>query len=339
MNPVFFSNHLPSLKKVFLSAGPKIKQAVLICDKRFQSHPQLKKWRANKNLKFYYLNSGEKNKSWEKLSTHIKKILSLNRDFDKNFLLFISFGGGSLTDLTGFLASIYKRGLPVVHFPTTWLSALDSAHGGKTAVNFQGVKNLLGTYHFPKAVFVVSDFLKQNPSQLTKSAFGELLKIAFIEGGDFYKKLKKEYHSIPMEKFLKPAIQAKMKIVNQDAFETRGIRKKLNLGHTVGHILEVCCPLSHGEAISQGLLFSLNWSFHKGFINEKHFENMKQLILEKKEIKKINSSLFKKLLRQDKKHRENYRLDFIFIKKPGSVFIRSVFEKELFSEAKRQGLI
>ena len=249
------------------------------------------------------------------------------------------FGGGSLTDLTGFLASIYKRGLPVVHFPTTWLAALDSAHGGKTAVNFQNIKNLLGTYHFPKAVFIISDLLKQNPIHLKSEAFGELLKIAFIEGKNLYKKIKKERDKIPIEKFLKPAIQAKMKIIKQDPFEARSIRKTLNLGHTVGHILEALYSLPHGEAVLQGLLFSLNWSSHKGFINKKNYEEMKQLIPKKKTNKKVSAFLFKKILRQDKKHRVNYRLDFIFIRQPGSVFIHSVFEKELLNETKRQGLI
>ena len=241
--------------------------------------------------------------------------------------------------MTGFLASIYKRGLPVVHFPTTWLSALDSAHGGKTAVNFQNVKNLLGTYHFPKAVFVVKDFLKQNSDKLKQSALGELLKISFIVGGDLYKKLKNEHNRISLEKFLKPAIQAKIQIVRQDPFETKRIRKKLNLGHTVGHILESLYPLSHGEAVLQGLIFSLNWSFQKGFINRKNHEEMTSFIPQKKINQKLLFSSFKKLLKQDKKHKKNHKLDFIFIKKPGVVFVQSVFEKELLKEAERQGLV
>ena len=172
-----------------------------------------------------------------------------------------------------------------MHFPTTWLAALDSAHGGKTAVNFQNVKNLLGTYHFPKAVFVVKELLKQNPSRLKKSAFGELLKIAFIEGKNLYKKIKKEKDKIPIEKLIPPAIQAKMKIIKQDPFD-QSVRKTLNLGHTVGHILEVSHSLPHGEAVLQGLLFSLNWSFHKKFISKKNYEEMKRLIPKQKANKK-----------------------------------------------------
>lgn len=358
MNPVFFSSHLPSLKKVFSSAGPNVRQALVVCDRKFQTQPLLKKWRDCKSLQFYYLSSGEKSKSLERLSVHVKNILALNRDFDKNAFAFISFGGGSVIDLTGFLASIYKRGLPVIHFPTTWLSALDSAHGGKTAINFLNVKNLLGTYHFPKAVFIVKNILKQAPAHLSNQAWGELLKIAFIEGGSFYTSLKKEHHSLMcsvskknnlkektklycsfLEFFLKPAIQAKMKVVQRDPLEDKNIRKTLNLGHTVGHILESLYPLSHGEAVLQGLLFSLNWSFHRALLSRKMFEEMRSLIFFKQAGKKLSSSLFKKHLRQDKKHKQNYKLDFIFIKRPGLVFVKSVSEKELLTEAKRQNLI
>ena len=349
----FFSEALPSLKKIFSSVGPKRNQALVFCDKRFQTHPLLKKWRESKKLKIYYLSAGETNKSLEKIPQHIKKILSLSQDFDKDSFFFIGLGGGSLIDLTGFLSAIYKRGAPVVYFPTTWLSALDSAHGGKTAVNFQNIKNLLGLYHFPKAVFIVKSFLEQNSPKLKSSAFGELLKIAFIEGGDFYKKLKsvfqkdpffKEFQMFkpksqnPIDQFLKPAIQAKMKIVRQDPFE-KSLRKKLNLGHTVGHILEVLYPLPHGEAVAQGLAFSLNWSFHKGLISKKNFEEMRGLIPQKTISKKIPVALFKKNLRQDKKHKAGYKLDFAFIKKPGFVFLQTVPEKALLKEAKRQNLI
>ncbi len=337
LNPVFFYNNIPPLQKVLRVGGLPIKQALVFCDKRFKSHPSLNRWRQS-SIKFYYLSPGEKSKSLENLPSHIKKILSLNRDFDRSSLLFISFGGGSIIDLTGFLALIYKRGLPVIHFPTTWLSAIDSAHGGKTAINFQNTKNLLGGWHFPQAVFIVKSLLKQNPPHLIESARAELLKIAFIEGGRFYKKLKADSF-MGIEHFIPLAIQAKMKIVRQDPFEKQGLRAKLNLGHTVGHVLESLCPkLSHGSAVLRGLIFSLNWSFQKKFISKKFFEEMRTLI-PSVSTPKINRSLFKKQLEQDKKHRENHRLDFVFIKKPGDVFIKSVKESELLEEAKRQNLL
>lgn len=339
MNPVFFYDRLPALQKVFQLIKYKKGKALLISDKKLQTQPALNPWKKNKNLLFYFISSGEKTKSLEALPSHIKKIQTLIKDFDKDHLVFISLGGGSIIDLTGFLAFIYKRGLPVVHFPTTWLSALDSAHGGKTALNFQNIKNLLGAYHFPKAVFIIKAFLNQNPAQLKQSAMGELLKIALIEGGDFYQQLTEEYNNLPMEKFLKPAIQAKMKIVSKDPYEKLSLRKQLNLGHTVGHVLETLYPFPHGSAVSQGLVFSLNWSLKKGFINKKHYEEIKKLLPQQKRDKKISASAFRKHLRQDKKHKQNFKIDFVFIKKPGRVFLKSVGERELLNEAKKQGLI
>ena len=338
-SPVFFSDHLPPLKKVFLNTAPSARQALLICDKKFRSHPLLKQWRNDKNLKFYYVPAGENTKSLENLPLHIKKIQSLSTDWAKGEPLFIGFGGGSLIDLTGFLAGIFKRGRPVAYFPTTWLSAIDSAHGGKTALNFQNIKNLLGLYHFPKAVFVVKAFLRQNPERLRQSALGELFKIAFINGGRLFEKLKKEKGKISLETFVKPAIRAKMKIVQADPFETKPLRKQLNLGHTVGHILESLCPLPHGTAVGQGLMFSLNWSYQWGLLNKTHFEEMTTLIPFKRTNKKIPLRLFKKHLRQDKKQRGKGRLDFVFIKRPGLALVKTVEEKALLKEAKRQGLI
>ena len=233
----------------------------------------------------------------------------------------LAWGGGSIIDLTGFLATVYKRGLPVVYFPSTYLSALDSAHGGKTALNFKNIKNLLGSYHFPKAVFVVRDFLKNNPQGLKNSALGELVKMAFIAGGKLYQSLKemrgqqrrapltlsnssiekpsdtmsktsppltlsdrnrvsddeeKEPRGAPLtlsdssiEKLLQLAVIEKMKIVSKDPFESRFIRQKLNLGHTVGHPLEALCSLPHGMAVARGLLFSLSWSLRRRFLSFK----------------------------------------------------------------------
>ena len=450
MNPVFFSKKIPSVKKIlsnpYLNIKPAVvlpsdrltfykddslqkkthhskqkslssqfKQALVICDKRFQSSTLLRSWRKNKQFKFYYIQSGEQTKSLECLPQHIQKINSLISDFDKSSLLFIGLGGGSIIDLTGFLASIYKRGLPVVFIPSTWLSALDSSHGGKNALNFKSIKNLLGTYYFPKAVFIVEELLKQNPKALEQQAYGELLKMAFIKGGSFYKKIKqsvlanfknnvfqedlksfsyfqvrgqmahsskslKEQNSnklgvnspFSIQQFLQTAIEAKIEIIKKDPVETKGERKKLNLGHTVGHILEAVESLPHGLAVLYGMLFSLNWSCHKGFVNKKNYEEMKSLILLnpinlnffgdflfdkksnskrvvrqtkqeteslKRMAKKIPLKQFKSYLRQDKKHKAGFKIDFIFIKKPGQVFAQSVSEKDLIQEAKRQALL
>ena len=345
MNQVCFSFHLPPIEEVFSTLKPPVQQGLVICDKKLKSLSLLKPWLKKDSLRFYFVTAGEKTKSLENLPLHFKEVLSLCKNLDKNSLLFISLGGGSIGDLTGFLSSIYKRSVPFVHFPTTWLSALDSAHGGKNALNFQNIKNVAGTYYFPEAVFIVKDFLKNNSIKQRKEAFAELLKIALIEGESFYKnlyssslkyqeisglnkrdkKLKRTYKgSFPsthfMEKFLKEAIFSKMKIVQKDPYEKKSLRKKLNFGHTIGHVLESLHSLPHGQAVLQGLLFSLEWSFQKRFLNKKIFTEIKSLIPKQKKNKKIHFKQFKKILHCDKKHRKRNHLEFIFIHQPGEVF-------------------
>lgn len=337
-HPVFFSKHIPSIKQVFTSAGKNKTQAIVICDKKFRSSSLLQDWRKNKKLHFYYLTSGESAKSFKQLSTHIKKIQSLSTSFNAFHGFFISLGGGSLIDITGFLASIYKRSCAVIHCPTNMLAALDAAHGGKTSCNFDNVKNVLGTYHFPKAVFIIKDFLNQNSKKLQDQARGELLKMALIKGGLLYKKYQTQAYS-DMQAYLKLAIQAKMDIVMKDPYELASLRKTLNLGHTIGHVLEVLYNLTHGEAVLQGIHFSLNWSFKKKFINLKYFTEIKKLLPQQKIYKSKSITLFKKYLKQDKKYTKNMQIDFVFIKKPGCVFVKSIKEHHLLQELKRQNLI
>jgi len=318
-------------------SNDKQRQILVFYDKKLKS--TFTKWKKHPQLFFYELSSGEKTKSLEELPKHITKINSLLPDFDKKRTLFLAVGGGSLLDLVGFLAGVYKRGVDFISLPSTWLAAFDSAHGGKNALNFKGVKNLLGSYHFPLAVFIVKELLKSNPKSLEESGYGELLKISLIEGGGLYKKLKTKTPPLDFFSFLKPAVKAKMKIVKQDPFEKKLLRQKLNLGHSIGHILEAHHFLSHGRAVMQGLLFSLNWSLHKGFLSDKNFKEIQSLIPDSPKLKPMPQATFLKYLRQDKKHKLNQKLNFVFIKKPGEVFIKPVSEKKILKQAQKQKLI
>lgn len=342
-NGVFFYSHLPSPKQVILKSHPFAERIIVMCDKKLKAFSALKPWK-NPQVSFYFISSGEKEKTVERLPFHLEKILSLAKGTGKESLLMASLGGGSIGDLTGFLAAIYQRGVPLVHFPTTWLSALDSAHGGKTALNFKKIKNAVGTYWFPKNVFIVRDFLKCLSEKEKQSAFGELLKTALIKGGTFYNKLK---NSTPQdtgewEAFLKQGIAVKRDIVRKDPYETKGLRRKLNLGHTLGHVLESVNDLPHGQAVSEGILFSAEWSFQKRFLNQKNLLEIKNLIRSNTpsgKRKKIPISRFKNFLKRDKKRRNTSDMDFIFIRKPGNVIIQSVSEKDILEEAKRQGWV
>ncbi len=337
MNDLYFSSKLPSSVKIFSLLDSPYQKALVVCDLKLKNNPLLKKWLKDDSFQFYFIKSGEASKSVEKLDIHLKKILYLTKKINQTEIVFISIGGGSIGDATGFLASIYKRGVPLIHIPTTYLSALDSSHGGKTALNFQNIKNFVGTYWFPNAVFIVRDFFKTLSKKQKESAFGELLKMAIIDGGSFYKDVKKYVLKDFSDKMIKQSISLKMKIVHKDPYEKKSIRKILNLGHTIGHILEVLCALPHGVAVLHGLLFSVEWSFQKGFLSQRYFQEIKSLIPVKS--KKVSQTQFIKWLQRDKKYKSKQHLDFIFIKKPGDVFVKSVSEQEIVLEAKRQGII
>ena len=337
---VSFCARLPSLKQVILQSHPSAEKVIVISDKKLKTHPSLQLWK-KPLARFYFVPSGEKEKTVEKLPFHLKKIFTLAEGAGKDSLLLASLGGGSVGDLTGFLAAVYQRGVPLAHFPTTWLSALDSAHGGKTALNFKKIKNAVGTYWFPKKVFIVRDLLKRLPEKEKKSAFGELFKTALIKGGAFYNELKQNPPAgvRDWEKFLKHGIAVKRDIVKKDPYETRGLRRILNLGHTLGHVLESARGLPHGQAVLEGILFSAKWSFKKQILSEKRFLEIEGLISSHSsngKRKKIPLAQFKKFLRQDKKKKNRREMDFIFIRRPGKAVILPVSETEILREAKRQ---
>ena len=335
MKNIYFLKKIPVFKKILSLSHQSPKKVLIFCDKKLESH--FKIWKKDKSISFYFLSSGEEAKSVKRLSRHLQKIISLTRGFNQRELLFIAIGGGSLTDLTGFLASVYKRGVPLIYMPSTYLSALDSAHGGKNALNFDNIKNVIGTYYFPQSIFIIDDIFKSLTKKQKQSAYGELLKIALIEGKNFYQQIKID-KNISLQKYLKRGIASKLKIVQKDPYELKFKRQKLNLGHTLGHILESAHALPHGQAVLEGLLFSLEWSFYKKIISQKYFLEIKSLI-PKFKTKKIPLTQFKKLLYQDKKYKQRSSVDFIFIKKPGNVIIRTVSELEFLKEVRRQGYI
>lgn len=176
--------------------------------------------------------------------------------------LLVNLGGGMVTDLGGFAAATFKRGIDFVNVPTTLLGAVDAAIGGKTGINFNGLKNEIGVFAPAKAVIVSTIFSPTLPEQEFKSGFAEMLKHAMLSDRQQYLKLLDfNFSSIDYDIFLdllRSSIQVKENIVEQDPTE-QGIRKALNLGHTVGHAFESKAlsdgrPVPHGYAVAWGLV-------------------------------------------------------------------------------------
>ena len=197
--------------------------------------------------------------------------------YDKRKAIFIiAFGGGVVGDLAGFVAAVYKRGIPYVQFPTTLLAQVDSAIGGKVAVDLPIAKNLIGAFYQPRLVISDTSLIKSLSSRQIKSGLGEVIKYGvikdkklfeFLEHG--YKKvLKADPHSL--EYIVSRSSRIKAAVVSKDEFDNKGVRAILNFGHTIGHAIEAASGYSarynHGEAIAIGMVIASDISCKLGMM-------------------------------------------------------------------------
>lgn len=309
----------------------------------FQYNPKLKNWIKSFHLS-YGIRAGEKEKSIESFAKHLLKINRILKDVSAKNLTFIVLGGGSVGDLGGFIASVYKRGVRLVHIPTTWLAAIDSSHGGKTGLNISNIKNQLGTFYPADEIYLVKEILTSQPEVRAYEASGEIFKMALLMGGKLWSAVRK-YKLIDSNKYwqlLPLAIKGKYSIVALDPFEKNGIRHLLNLGHTMGHVFESMYQLPHGIAVLLGLRFSLEWSKELGLLSKDNY--FKIIKCEGLNVYPKNynyylqgkSTLYKFLLNADKKKSSDKQIRFIFIKSPGKTEIKNVFISEIISEINRQ---
>ena len=202
---------------------------------------------------------------------------------DKTSLL-INLGGGVISDLGGFVASTYKRGIPCINIPTTLLSMVDASVGGKTGVDFEGIKNHIGTTAEPKGIFVNPEFLETLSERQLKNGYAEVIKIALIADAEFWKTLQKlkQTNEFFSEAIITKAIELKNSIVKKDLNE-QNIRKSLNFGHTIGHALESAFleqkkDIFHGEAIAVGMLIESELAMVLKRISAKDFRNISEYV-------------------------------------------------------------
>ena len=208
------------------------------------------------------IKSGEKHKNintcnfiWKQLTAH---------NFDRNSLL-INLGGGVISDMGGFAASTYKRGISFIHIPTTLLAMVDASVGGKLGIDFQDFKNQIGLFNNPESILINPDFLETLPENQLKSGFAEVVKHALILDKNLWKEIiSVPFNKLNWRKIIENSINIKNKIVLSDPYE-KGERKKLNFGHTFGHAvesyyLEKGIPILHGEAVLMGILLEVEIS-------------------------------------------------------------------------------
>ncbi len=196
--------------------------------------------------------------------------------------LLVAFGGGVIGDMTGFAASIYQRGVDFIQIPTTLLSQVDASVGGKTGINNKYGKNLVGTFHQPKAVYIDSTFLKTLPKREFGAGVAEIIKMAVCFNKDFFEWLEK--NDLNDEKnidiAIQKSVQTKAWVVSQDEKE-QGLRAALNYGHTFGHVIENLTNYKtylHGEAVGIGMCMANSLAVKLGIMSKENEQRVKNLL-------------------------------------------------------------
>lgn len=227
------------------------------------------------------LESGEINKTIETCVQVWGALTDIGADKKS---LIVNLGGGVISDLGGFVASTFKRGIDFINIPTTLLSMVDASVGGKTGVDFEGIKNHIGTTYEPKAVFVNSFFIETLSERLIKNGYAEVIKIALIADIEFWKKLKKlkSYKAFYSENIISKAIELKNTIVKKDLHELN-LRKSLNFGHNIGHALESSLikqkkDILHGEAVAFGMIVESEIATHLKRLSKKELKEITDYI-------------------------------------------------------------
>ncbi len=309
---------LQNLQKFF--SGNSFSQVFVLADENTFKHcyPKVKKKLPKHSV--ILVKSGEENKILTTCELIWEKLSEVNAD--RNSLL-INLGGGVISDLGGFAAGCYKRGIKFINLPTTLLAMVDASVGAKTGIDFKNFKNQIGLFNDPEAVFVHTGFLKTLPEQELRAGMAEVIKHYLIADREafneisklFFPKKGKEYdiRKMNLDVLVRRNIAIKSKIVAKDKFE-KGARKALNFGHTIGHAIETYFlnkgrKILHGEAVAIGILCESGISIDMGLLPRKRFPYILILIgaifPDLPDFRKQGIPAILKLIKQDKKNFES----------------------------------
>ncbi|MBS7786641.1 3-dehydroquinate synthase [Flavobacterium sp. CYK-55] len=257
--------------------------------------------------------------------------------------LIVNLGGGVVTDLGGFVASAYKRGIDFINVPTTLLAMVDASIGGKNGVDLGALKNQIGVINAPKMVLIDVAFLETLPQNEMRSGLAEMLKHGLIYDRAYWNEFLDlgSMNWTELERLIQRSIEIKNDIVLQDPTEN-GIRKALNFGHTIGHAIESYFldqpekpNLLHGEAIAAGMIIESFMAWRKNLISQTELNEIKAVIsdiFETLSIQPDDVSPIMDLLIHDKKN-EYGQVQFALIEGIGKIIINQTAEKEEIKEA------
>jgi len=335
--PIYFSDSLNQLVN-FIKEG-KYSRFFILTDENTSEHclPLLKDKLGNEeDYDLIEINAGEESKDIDFCIGVWKMLIDFGADRKS---LMVNLGGGVVSDLGGFAASTFKRGIDFVHVPTTLLSQVDASVGGKTGIDIDSIKNIIGTFTQPKAVFIEYDFLNTLPARQILSGLAEMLKHGLICDAAYWNKLKASDLKKPSADLVYRSVEIKNEVVIEDPKET-GIRKSLNFGHTVGHAVETYSllndgdkALSHGEAIAIGMICESYLSHKKAGLSAEDLAEIVKVIRGLYPAYTIPEDIFGELytyMQKDKKN-QNGKINCTLLKQIGQYSIDHICtEDELY---------
>ena len=317
------------LKKV----APKCTKVVIITDNNvfmlYEADISASLKNAGINVCTFVMQAGEQNKNIETYTAMINFVADAKLTRED---VIIALGGGVVGDLAGFVAATYMRGIKVIQMPTTLLACIDSSIGGKTGFDLPQGKNLIGAFLQPSAVLIDLETLKTLPKAEMQNGLGEGIKYGFLIGKDTFDILKNGLENGNLLDFVTRCVDYKLDIVNNDEKES-GLRKLLNLGHTLGHSIEKESnyTIPHGLAVTKGTLCVANASVNYGKLQKQAYLDAIE-ICKKYDLDYTISYDIKSLIKNiqmDKKMHADGDISFVDIEDLGKCVIRTVSIKEL----------
>ncbi|MBI4930665.1 MAG: 3-dehydroquinate synthase [Bacteroidetes bacterium] len=317
----------------------KYSSVFVLVDENTKRHCLKKLSLDNCQLSIIKIKSGEKNKTTYTCEKIWKELSKQNADRKS---LLINLGGGMITDIGGFSASTYKRGIDFINIPTTLLAQVDASVGGKTGIDFSNFKNQIGTFAFPKAVFIDPDFLKTLAKRELVSGFAEVIKHGLIADRDYWKQIHASSPTLLLKEkgvnIIFHSIEIKNKIVSADPYEN-GLRKTLNFGHTIGHAIESASlktkkSLLHGEAIAIGMICEAYLSRKILGLKSEELDEIISFIISVFKPNQIKFSIKNLigLMKQDKKNKDS-EINFTLLSSIGKAEINNSCPENLIEES------
>lgn len=340
---IIISNNFDSLQEHLSEIGMNDKKVCIITDdnvsKLYLDEVCSILSKITDKLSFIIISHGEANKNLETINTIYKKMIQEKLDRESYL---IALGGGVTGDMVGYASATYMRGNNFIQIPTTLLSQVDSSIGGKTGVDFDGYKNIIGAFHQPKLVYINTNTLLTLPKREISAGMGEIIKHGLIDSKEYFNFIKANSSRIMnldheiMEQLIYESCVIKSDVVSMDEKE-KGIRATLNFGHTIGHAVERLFDfnLLHGECVALGMVSAAFLSCLLNKIDSSELDDIKSCIQSFELPIKINKldehTIFNELY-HDKKTKNN-ELNFILLDGIGSCEIRNDLDKEKIIEA------